>query len=410
MSAPPSPLTSTAVSASVADPARLAAVSSYRLAGHDAVAELDALVAHMARTLDVPIALINLVSPDLQCYPAEHGVGVPRTHVHDEVSFCAHVVTERAPMTVADARTHPVFAANPLVRTGSVAAYAGVPLIDEDGFVLGALSVFDGAPRTFTDGDQQVLHTLAGLVRVVLSLRRRAAAQAWTGRLLAAQGRALEQMATGRPLATTLDLLAATARDLAPDADQPQLQVLRSAVDRLSALATEAARWRNDTERMARQDPLTGLANRSCFTESGAAALAGGGAVLFIDLDRFKDVNDRGGHALGDQLLVRLAGALRERVTTVVPGAVIGRLGGDEFAVVLPATDHATAAELGEDLLHVLTDEVRVGRRTILVSCSIGVASAPPHATFDDVLRAADSAMYAAKDAGRGRVRTVSCC
>ncbi|MGY1836736.1 GGDEF domain-containing protein [Blastococcus sp. SYSU DS0510] len=216
-------------------------------------------------------------------------------------------------------------------------------------------------------------------------------------------------MTTGRPLATTLDLLAATARDLAADADQQQLQVLRRTVDRLSALATEAAQWRSRTERMARQDPLTGLANRNCFTEAGAAALAGGGAVLFIDLDRFKDVNDRGGHALGDQLLIRLAGALRERVTTVAPDAVIGRLGGDEFAVVLPGTDRAAATQLGDDLLHVLRDEVRVGRRTVLVSCSIGVAMAAPRATFDDVLRAADSAMYAAKDAGRGRVHTVSC-
>ncbi|MGY1837619.1 GAF domain-containing protein [Blastococcus sp. SYSU DS0510] len=180
MPAAPSPLMPAAVSASVADPAHLAAVSSYRLAGHDAVAELDDLVAQMARVLDVPIAVINLVSPDLQCYPAEHGVGAPRTHVPDEVSFCAHVVAGRAPMTVADARTHPVFAANPLVRTGSIAAYAGVPLIDEDGFILGALSVFDDTPRGFTDDDRDVLRTLSGLVRVVLSLRRRAATQTWT--------------------------------------------------------------------------------------------------------------------------------------------------------------------------------------------------------------------------------------
>ena len=87
---------SAAVKASVADPARLAAVSSYRLAGHDNDPELDDLVALLARMLDVPIAVINLVGPDLQCYPAEHGVSAPRTHVGDEFSF--------APTSSRDAR------------------------------------------------------------------------------------------------------------------------------------------------------------------------------------------------------------------------------------------------------------------------------------------------------------------
>jgi diguanylate cyclase (GGDEF)-like protein len=169
----------------------------------------------------------------------------------------------------------------------------------------------------------------------------------------------------------------------------------------------KCARWRQATERMARRDPLTGLANRAHFTGAGATALAGGGAVLFIDLDRFKTVNDRGGHALGDQLLIRLAGALREQVAAAAPEAVIGRLGGDEFAVVLPGMDRAAAHALGEGVLRALTVHVRVGRRTVRVSCSIGVAIAAPHSAFDDVLRAADGAMYSAKDAGRGRVHTV---
>jgi GGDEF domain-containing protein len=89
-----------------------------------------------------------------------------------------------------------------------------------------------------------------------------------------------------------------------------------------------------------------------------------GGAVLFIDLDRFTEVNDRGGHALGDQLLIRIARRLREQIAEVTPDAVVGRLGGDEFAAVLPGLDREAAAGPGGRLVHALVDEVVAGRRT----------------------------------------------
>jgi diguanylate cyclase (GGDEF)-like protein len=76
---------------------------------------------------------------------------------------------------------------------------------------------------------------------------------------------------------------------------------------------------------------------------AGSDALGAGGAILFIDLDRFKEVDDRGGHALGDQLLLRIATRLREHVERVTPDAIVGRLGGDEFAVVLPRMDPGAA-------------------------------------------------------------------
>jgi GAF domain-containing protein len=165
---------------------RLAAVRSYRLPGHVGDPDLDGVVALMARAARVPMAVVDLVGTDLQCYPAEHGVGVPSTEIPDELSFCAHVVADRVPLTVADARTHPVFSRNPMVQRGEVSAYLGVPLIDEDGYALGALGVFDVRPRIFTADDRAVLETLAGLVRAVLSLRRRLAAQQWDVRVLSA--------------------------------------------------------------------------------------------------------------------------------------------------------------------------------------------------------------------------------
>jgi GAF domain-containing protein len=133
----------------VADPARLSALASYRLGGHAGNADLDAVVAYVARALDAPIAVINLVGPDLQCFPAEIGVGVPFSEVPDELSFCAYVVATGEPLEVSDARAHPAFAENPAVAAGAIRSYLGVPLIDEDGFVLGSLGVFDDDVRSF---------------------------------------------------------------------------------------------------------------------------------------------------------------------------------------------------------------------------------------------------------------------
>ncbi|MFW3172909.1 diguanylate cyclase domain-containing protein [Geodermatophilus sp. CPCC 206100] len=386
----------------VADPARLAAVASYRLAGHAGDADLDAVVAYMARALDAPIAVINLVGPDLQCFPAEIGVGVPFSHVPDELSFCAYVVATGAPLEVSDALAHPVFAENPAVAAGAIRSYLGVPLIDEDGFVLGSLGVFDDDVRTFSGDDLDALEIQVRLVRSVLSLRRQVATHRWDARLLALQGRVLEAVATGSPLEGVLDLLAGAVRELSPDADAAQQLLLDETVDRLTTVATDADGWRRALTRVARQDPLTGLANRGHLLDAGRAALAsGGGAVLFIDVDRFKEVNDRGGHAVGDQLLVRLAERLRDTLEDV-PDAVVGRLGGDEFAAVLPGLDRETAARIGQRLVGALVDEVEVGRRSVRVSASIGLAMAGPGTTFEDVLQEADVAMYGAKERGRG--------
>ncbi|WP_448638641.1 GGDEF domain-containing protein [Geodermatophilus sp. URMC 63] len=244
-------------------------------------------------------------------------------------------------------------------------------------------------------------------MRSVLSLRRQVAAHRWDAGLLAAQGQALEAVAAGRPLESVLDELASSTAGLADEADADQARRLREAVDRLTAVATKADGWRQALLRSARQDPLTGLANRSHLLDTGRAALAVGGAVLFVDVDRFKEVNDRGGHAVGDQLLVRLTERMRRYVEKELPGAVVGRLGGDEFVAVLPGVDAAAAEAIGHGLAAVLVDEVEVGRRTVRVSASIGLAMATAGSTLDEVLSLADRAMYGAKDRGRGALHMV---
>ena len=393
--------------AAVAEPARLAAVGSYHLGGHAEISDLDAVVAYMARAIGAPIAVINLVGPDEQCFPAERGVGAPYSNVPDELSFCAYVVALRAPLQVPDALEHPIFRDNPAVAAGVIRSYLGVPLIDEDGFVLGSLGVFDHAPRKFSPAEAEVLEVQVRLVRSVLSLRRQVAAHRWDAGLLAAQGRALEAVAAGLPLDDVLGVLAAAVQGLSVEADARQQLSLQESVDRLTAVAIKADGWRQALLRTARQDPLTGLANRGHLLDAGRAALTAGGAVLFVDVDRFKEVNDRGGHAVGDQLLVRLADRLRRHVEEAVPTAVVGRLGGDEFTAVLPGVDQVTAAAIGHRLADALVDEVEIGRRMVRISASIGLAMAAPGTTLDEVLSRADQAMYVAKERGRGVLHVV---
>jgi diguanylate cyclase (GGDEF)-like protein/PAS domain S-box-containing protein len=155
-------------------------------------------------------------------------------------------------------------------------------------------------------------------------------------------------------------------------------------------------------------DGLTGLANRSLFLDRLGVALAGlrrnpghRFAVLFLDLDRFKTVNDSLGHGAGDRLLVTIARRL-ERLTR--PIDTVARLGGDEFALIASGVeDSAGAAHVAERLQQGLAEPFTVGDQEVFVTASIGIAL-PDDDTADaeGLLRDADLAMYRAKAAGRG--------
>lgn len=157
-------------------------------------------------------------------------------------------------------------------------------------------------------------------------------------------------------------------------------------------------------------DTLTGLPNRRLLHEYAAhvlaVALRGGvhGAIVFIDLDHFKEINDTYGHEAGDELLKevarRLSGSIRK-------GDIAGRLGGDEFMVILPQVNDAiSAAAIAEHLLARLNKPHRVGNVELAVTPSIGVAVFPDGGDdLDTLIRKADRAMYAAKEQGRSRVQ-----
>jgi diguanylate cyclase (GGDEF)-like protein/PAS domain S-box-containing protein len=151
-------------------------------------------------------------------------------------------------------------------------------------------------------------------------------------------------------------------------------------------------------------DSLTTLANRGLFRDRVDDSLRDGAidgiAVLFLDLDGFKQVNDLLGHASGDLLLVQVAQRLRESVR---PGDTVARLGGDEFAVLLEAADDATAVEVAKRVTQSLRSPFTVDGQEILVRGSLGLAIASSDVRdADKLLRNADLAMYRAKAAGEG--------
>ena len=172
---------------------------------------------------------------------------------------------------------------------------------------------------------------------------------------------------------------------------------------------TERVRYEERLRHMADHDQLTGLFNRRRFDEQLKRELARAGryaahsAVLSIDIDNFKGINDSAGHAAGDAILVQVARVLGHRFRS---SDVVARLGGDEFAVLLSAVGVDEARAAAEDLLaEIRNSPATYGGRPFRISASIGVtAFESDDATAGEVLVNADLAMYAAKTAGRDRV------
>jgi diguanylate cyclase (GGDEF)-like protein len=178
----------------------------------------------------------------------------------------------------------------------------------------------------------------------------------------------------------------------------------------LSVSRLRADYYRNQAKmeamrQVASTDPLTGLLNRRAMSDHLAAAhsLVQRGSqtmsVILLDVDHFKQINDRGGHALGDQVLVQLATCLQDGLRT---SDRLGRWGGEEFIVMAPATDRSSACELAERIRHAVAELAwPQGHR---VTLSLGVAQCRRDDSVDALIQRADHALYAAKAAGRNRV------
>ena len=314
---------------------RLDALRSYEVL--DTVCELafDNIVELAALLTSSPIALVSLIDSDRQWFKARFGLDA--TETPRDVSFCAHaILTPSEPFIVEDALEDPRFATNPLV-TGDLAIRfcAGIPLVNEEGAALGTLCVIDRQPRQMGTDQRRMLSQLAGTVVTTLELRR--------------------------------------------------------------AMST--------VHQFALRDFLTGLPNRPAMLDALGKAIARqerhgeSFSLLYFDLDGFKTVNDRLGHAAGDAVLRETAVAMRQ----VTRGEdLAARLGGDEFALLI-SSGGEHAATLAERFRHEV--ETRMQAHGWAVTCSIGAAtfSGAP-GSVEEALAKADSLMYRAKAAGKNRV------
>jgi diguanylate cyclase (GGDEF)-like protein len=173
--------------------------------------------------------------------------------------------------------------------------------------------------------------------------------------------------------------------------------------DRLGHTVWQLRMLQSELEHQASHDPLTGLANRSLFSErlDGALGRAGDGtAVIFIDVNEFKMVNDTLGHAAGDELLIAIAGRLSDCVR---PTDTLARLGGDEFAILLEdGATQSQAVEIAERIDGRMEERFSIAGELHLVRVSIGIALGETDGmTSEQLIRNADLAMYRAKQAKR---------
>ncbi|MDP9040197.1 MAG: sensor domain-containing diguanylate cyclase [Acidobacteriota bacterium] len=321
--------------------------------------EFDELAQLAATICGTPISAITLLDGCLYRFKAAVGLDLPDTAC--EFAFCDYAIRRPGLFLVENALEDPRFATNPLVvDEPRIRFYAGMPLETPDGFALGTLCVIDRRPRRLTEQQRDAMRVLARQVmgRVELRIQQKAAAEAIAEK----------------------DRLTAWLAEY-----QRQLE---DANDRLRSLATT--------------DVLTGLRNRRVFEErltfefSMARRKQRDLAVVVLDADNFKNVNDELGHAAGDAVLQMLARVMMERArTTDVPV----RLGGEEFAVILPDTDEHGALGWSRRMQEALAAAPWTGRA---VTVSIGVAGLMPWCADPAQLVArADEALYRAKANGK---------
>jgi diguanylate cyclase (GGDEF)-like protein len=315
---------------------RLAALHSYEILDTACEDTFDN-IAHLAAELtSSPISLVSLIDADRQWFKAH--VGLDATETPREHAFCAHAILNPGePLIVPDAQRDPRFSGNPLVQGGlGIRFYAGMPLVNRDGAALGTLCVIDDKPREMGEDQQRILRRLAETVVTTLELRR--------------------------------------------------------AMNRVRDLALT--------------DPLTGVANRAALIDALERAIARHNrhddvfGLLYLDLDGFKGVNDKFGHAAGDQVLGVVAAAM---TATLRREDVVARIGGDEFAAIL-VCDGGKADGAANRVRQAI--ELSMREHDWPVTASIGAVSfneAPISA--DAALAEADALMYTAKRLGKNRVQ-----
>ena len=338
---------------------RLTDLVRYALLDTPAEPQFDDLAALASQICQTPLAAITLITTERQWFKSHIGFDI--AEMRRDLSFCTHAIQKPDTLTVVpDATLDERFCQNSLV-TGEhhLRFYAGMPLVSPNGNALGTLCVLDVEPRQLSPHQQNALRALARQVMSQMELRRTAAENA--------------------------------------------------------KLCIEACNSARRSQHAASHDSLTGLANRLLFgdrvaqcIEKARVAHACNYSVMFVDLARFKDVNDSLGHAAGDLLLHTVASRLTESVkrSTRKAPATVARFGGDTFMILLENIgDRAVAEQVAGQLFEDVSRPFQYGGHVVHPNISVGlVLGEPTYDRPDSLLRDAESALFAAKAAGRAKL------
>ena len=319
-----------------------------------AEARFDRITQLAQKIFSVPIALISLVSAQCQWFKSAPGLNVAETP--REISFCGHAILGNDTFVVPDTLLDPDFSDNLLV-TGEpyIRFYAGHPIF-YNGNALGTLCIIDRVPRHFSLSDLELLRGLASWVENELKVSGLSEAQ----NDLIAQLDEVRRESLIDPLTKTWN---------------------RRGMEEL--LPREIERAQRD------QSPI---------------------ALMLLDVDYFKEINDRHGHLAGDSALKEVAHRIR---SSVRPQDTVIRYGGDEFLVFMGNCDAVTAKVIANRMLsRVSAEPIQYNDTQLNTSLSIGVATlhaAMPGTDFHQIIQAADSALYVVKKSGRGKAEFIVC-
>lgn len=345
------------VRSTIADPKRLAALRRIALLDTPREECFDRLTRLGAKLTEVPATFVSLVDLHRDFYKSAFGFGEPLASVRqlEGRTFCHYAIATEEPLVLDDVTKELVFRDVPTVQSLGVRAYVGIPLVTEDGQVIGSFCAIDFKPKHWTERDIDILSDLARSTMREIELRMLIQESASTNLRL------VEQMQKVNVLNQQLEVLTTT-------------------------------------------DSLTGVNNRRAFEHSLAQELAlverrsTPLSLVIIDVDYFKMINDTYGHAAGDKVLQTIAALLTKCARNV---DVVARIGGEEFAVILPNTDEASALTVAERMRAAVANEVWLNTP---LTISLGTATLLNHENASSLFVRADKAMYLAKENGRNRI------